>query len=127
MRENADGKGPNNAAGRVYGPQVEIETSGQAGAESGYVYAEAMGHWLTPENRLIPHKHFQDGQWNRYRIVAEGPRIRTWINDVAIEDLTDEEIYKVFPKGFIGLQVHRIKPGTGPYKVAWRNIRIRNR
>ena len=27
--------------------------------------------------------------------------------------------------GFIGLQVHSIKKGTGPYGVAWKNIRIR--
>ena len=26
--------------------------------------------------------------------------------------------------GFIGLQVHGIKKGTGPYEVRWRNIKI---
>jgi len=112
--------------GRVYGPQVEIEASGKNGAESGYIYGEATGRgWLTPKPRLKPHKHFKDGQWNHYRVVARGPRIQTWINGVAIEDLTDEAIYKTHPKGFIGLQVHAIRRGTGPYEVAWRNIRIR--
>jgi len=125
-RERSIGKGPNNAAGRVIGPQVEIESSGQDGAEAGYVYSEATGRgWLTPEDRLIPHKHFQDAQWNRYRIVALGPWIRTWINGIPIADVTDDEAYAAFPKGFIGLQVHRIRPGTGPYQVRWRNIRIR--
>ncbi|MBI1374006.1 MAG: DUF1080 domain-containing protein [Phycisphaera sp.] len=110
--------------GRVNGPQVEIEASGANGAESGYIYGEATGRgWLTPKERLKPTKNFKDGEWNKYRVVAKGPRIQTWINGVAIEDLTDEEIYKTHPKGFFGLQVHHVKEGT--YKVAWRNIRIK--
>jgi hypothetical protein len=112
--------------GRVNGPQVEIEAGGQNGGEAGYVYGEATGHgWLTPKERLKPHKHFKDGQWNHYRVVARGPRIQTWINGEVIEDLTHAEIYKTHPKGFIGLQVHGIGKGAGPYEVAWRNLRIR--
>lgn len=112
--------------GRVNGPQVEIEASGKNGAEAGYVYGEATGRgWLTPEDRLKPHKHFKDGQWNKFRVVAKGPRIQTWINDQSIEDLTDEEIHKTHAQGFIALQVHGIKSGAGPYEVAWRNIRIK--
>lgn len=112
--------------GRVNGPQVEIEGSGANGAESGYVYGEATGrNWLTPKERLIPHKKLKDGEWNKYRIVAKGARIQVWINGEPIEDLTDEPIFQTHPKGFIGLQVHGIKKGTGPYEVAWKNIRIR--
>ena len=112
--------------GRVNGPQVEIEASGKNGAEAGYVYGEATGRgWLTPEDRLKPHKTMKDGEWNKFRIVAKGPRIQTWINGKQIEDLTDEAIYKTHPTGFIGLQVHGIKKGTGPYSVAWKNIRIK--
>jgi hypothetical protein len=112
--------------GRVNGPQVEIEASGADGAESGYVYGEATGHaWLTPESRRRPHKHFRDGQWNTYRVVAKGPRIRTWINGQPIEDLTDEAIYRTHARGFIGLQVHAIAKGSGPYEVAWRKLRIK--
>ena len=72
--------------GRVNGPQVEIEASGEKGAEAGYVYGEALtvGGWMTPEERLVPHKHFKDGEWNKYRIVAKGPRIQTFINGQAI-------------------------------------------
>lgn len=125
-RDKTVGEGPNNAAGRVIGPQVEIEASGQKGAEAGYIYSEATGRgWLTPPDRLVPHKHFVDGQWNRFRVVAEGPRIRTWINGVLIDDLTDAAAHREFPRGFIGLQVHRIKPGTGRYEAAWRRIRLR--
>lgn len=122
----AAGSGRNNAIGRVFGPQVEIESSGANGAESGYIYGEATGRgWLTPDDDLVPHKTMRDGEWNSFRIVAEGPRIQTWINGKQIEDLTDEEIYKTHAGGFIGLQVHGIRQGTGPFEAAWRNIRIR--
>ncbi|MFG0335923.1 MAG: DUF1080 domain-containing protein [Maioricimonas sp. JB049] len=109
--------------GRVNGPQVEIEASP---GESGYIYGEATGRgWLTPKDRLIPHEHLKNGEWNHYRVKAVGPRIQTWINGEQIADLKDEAIYETHPSGFIGLQVHSIKKGTGPYEVAWRNIRIR--
>lgn len=120
------GSGKNAQFGRVYGPQVEIEASRKNGAEAGYIYGEATGRgWLTPEDRLKPHKVFKDGEWNSFRVVAKGPRIQTWINGEEIEDLTDAEIYKTHPKGFIGLQVHGIRKGAGPYQVAWRNIRLK--
>ena len=115
-----------NHGGRLYGPQVEIEASGKNGAEAGYVYGEATGRgWLTPKERLKPHKHFKDGEWNKYRILAVGPRIQTWINGEKIEDLTDEEIYKTHPKGLIGLQVHGIGKKKDAMDVSWRNLKIR--
>ena len=52
--------------GRATGPQVEIESSP---GQSGFIYGEALGHWLSPEpagedkaagqNDLV-----KDGQWN---------------------------------------------------------------
>jgi hypothetical protein len=122
-RERATGEEPDEHAGRVFGPQVEIEASPGL---AGYIYGEAMGRgWLTPAVRLVPHGHFRNGAWNRYRIVAEGPRIRTWINGEPIEDLTEAAAYASHAEGFIGLQVHSIEPGTGPYEVAWRHLRVR--
>lgn len=111
--------------GRVNGPQVEIEASGKNGAEGGYLYGEAAGGWMTPANKRQPHKVFKDGQWNAYRVLAVGPRIQVWINGTLISDLVDNGKFKSHPKGFIGLQVHGIGRGQGPYEVAWRNIRIR--
>ena len=114
--------------GRVFGPQVEIEGSpGQAG----FVYGEATGlGWLSPEPRskdrdVKQHSHFKNDDWNQYRVVAKGPRIQTFINGQQIADLTHDKIYATHPKGFIGLQVHSIPKGRGPFQVAWRNIRIR--
>ena len=112
--------------GRVNGPQVEIESSGVKGAEAGYVYGEATGRgWLTPEERLVPHKYFKDGEWNKFRIVAKGPRIQTFINGQKIEDIVDQEIYETHAKGFIGLQVHGIGRRAGPFHAMWRNLRIK--
>ncbi len=111
--------------GRVNGPQVEIEATKENGAESGYVYGEALGGWMTPKSDLTPHKHFKNGEWNQYRIVAKGPRIQTWVNGNQVSNLTDKEKHKTHSKGFIGLQVHSIKKGSGPYEVAWKNIKIK--
>lgn len=112
--------------GRLNGPQVEIEASGEKGAEAGYIYGEALpGGWRTPKEKLIPHKKFKDGEWNHYKIVAKGARIQVWINGEEVEDLTDEKVFVTHPKGVIGLQVHSIKKGDGPYSVAWKNITLK--
>ena len=121
----ADNSKGGNGLGRFHGPQVEIEASpGQAG----YIYGEATGYgWLSeePKDPTHSHSHMKNGEWNQFRIVAKGPHIRTWINGHAVGDLNHEGIYKTHPKGHIGLQVHGIKAGTGPFDVAWRNIRIK--
>lgn len=112
--------------GRVNGPQVEIEASDNPAPEAGYIYGEATKFgWLVKDEDRKFHKHIKDGEWNKYRVVAKGPRIQTWINGQPVADLTHEEIYKTHPKGFLGLQVHGIAKGAGPYQVAWRNIRIK--
>ena len=111
--------------GRVNGPQVEIEATRDKGAESGYIYGEACGGWMPPKDKLKPHKHFKDGEWNKYRVLAEGARIQTWINGNQVSDLVDKEKLKTHPKGFIGLQVHGVRKGSGPYSVTWRNIKVR--
>lgn len=110
--------------GRVNGPQVEIEASP---GEAGYVYGEATGRgWLSPDDVRKPHSHLKNGEWNKYRIVAKGPRIQTWINGHPVADLTlDDEFHQKYARGFISLQVHGIPRDQGPYDVAWRNIRLR--
>ncbi len=106
----------------------EIESSpGQAG----YIYGEATVHkWISSEPKsddpkVNQHSIYKNDRWNHFRVVAKGANIHTFINGVKIGDITHQEIYKTHPKGVIGLQVHGIKAGSGPYKVAWKNIRIR--
>lgn len=111
--------------GRVNGPQVEIEPSWKVGAESGYIYGEALDTgWLTPKDELKPHQLFKNDAWNHFRVVAKGPRIQTWVNGEPVSDLVNEKIYQSHPTGFIGLQVHSVGD-RGPFQVAWRDIKIK--
>lgn len=123
-RKEGEKQQRNNQIGRFFGPQVEIEKSP---GQSGFIYGEATGRgWISPEpGEGAAHEHIKNGEWNQYRIVARGPRIRTFINGEAVADLSDAEIFESHPKGHIGLQVHGIKKGTGPFDVSWRNIRIK--
>jgi quinoprotein glucose dehydrogenase len=114
-------------AGRVYGPQVEMQRNRGPGVPTtGLIYGEALGTgWLSSKDKIENGHHYliNDG-WNKMRIVAKGPRIQTWVNGHPVEDLVNEEVYKTNPKGFIGLQMHGIE-GGGPFMMKWRNIRIR--
>jgi hypothetical protein len=115
----------NASLGRFFGPQVEIEASP---GEAGYIYGEATGYgWLSKEPGTPDgaHRHMKNGEWNKFKVVAKGPRIQTWINDQPVADLTHDGIYKTHPSGHIALQVHGIKAGSGPFDVSWRNIRLR--
>jgi quinoprotein glucose dehydrogenase len=105
------------------------------------LYGEALGTgWLSsPEKIKIGHRFFVDDGWNVVRIVARGPRLQTWVNGHAVEDLAREDVYKTHPSGFIGLQIHGINEkdlalpvnaGSGvtvdePLVNRWRNIRVR--
>jgi hypothetical protein len=108
--------------GRVRGPQVEIAANGN----SGFIYGEALGTGWLCEDRSDPQARasFKNGQWNRFRVLAVGKSIKTWINDVPVTELVDEK--SGMSSGFIGLQVHGIKRGTGPYEVRWRNLAIKD-
>lgn len=115
-------------AGRVYGPQVEIESSP---GKSGWIYGEATKFkWLSAapksaDKKVNQHSHVKNGEWNQFRVVAKGNNIQTWINGTQVANLTHDDIYAMNPDGFIGLQVHGVKAGTGPFEVRWRNIRIK--
>jgi len=108
-------------SGRVHGPQVEIATNGTAG----FIYGEALGTgWLSEDRTNAEAKAaFKKGEWNKYHVIADGKSIKTWVNGVPVADLTDEK--SNMAKGFIGLQVHGIKKGSGPYEVRWRNLMIK--
>ena len=108
------------AAGRVHGYQVEI-ASEKSGA-SGGIYDEAGRGWLANvTGDPVASKAFHDGVWNKFRVVAMGDSIKTWINGVPCADLVDS----VDQTGFIALQVHQFK-GDKPAEVRWRNIRLQD-
>lgn len=114
-------------AGRVWGPQLEIRRNmGPKKITTGVLYGEGLGTgWIsTQEKKEDSHDYFISEGWNRIRIVADGPRMQTFVNGHKIEDVIDEQVYKTHPKGFIGLQVHGIE-GDRQYKMGWKNIKIR--
>ncbi len=106
-------------AGVVYGPQCEVARK-ETGTAGRFYDEGRRGKWLA-EIRPEAKDAFHDDGWNRYRIVVQGDRYRSWINGVAASDFTDD----ADKGGLIGLQVHGIAGGEGPYQVRWRNIRIR--
>jgi len=128
-------------AGRVTGPQVEIRRSYKGLPSTGMLYGEALNTgWFTSQQKIEEgHPYSVNDGWNKLRIVAKGPRIQTWVNGHLVEDLTNEELYKTFKKGFFGLQIHSITEreinqpqhaGFGitthqPLIVKFRNIRVR--
>jgi acetyl esterase/lipase len=116
-----DDPNPENAqrAGVVYGPQCEIANK-ETGTAGRFYDEGRRGMWL---DELEPGAKdaFHDDGWNRYKIVVQGNRYQSWINGIAASDFTDD----MDKHGFIGLQVHGIAKGSGPFSVRWKNIRIR--
>lgn len=65
-------------------------------------------------------KAAKDWDWNEYRILCEGPRIRTWINGVAALDYTESD--PAIPlEGKIGIQAH----AGGKFLVEVKDITIK--
>jgi len=106
--------------GRVHGYQLEIDPSERAW--TGGIYDEARRGWLYP-GTLNPAARdaYRLGEWNRIRIEAIGPEIRTWVNGVSVTHVIDA----LTPRGFLALQVHSINdPAEAGRRVLWRNLRI---
>jgi hypothetical protein len=120
IRSKSKGDKP---SGRVHGPQVEIATDGM----SGYIYGEALDTgWLSRDadgKDPKPTKFFKNDDWNEYKVKAVGDHIQTWINGHQVADLHDTK--SGMRSGFIGLQVHGIRKGTGPYEVRWKDLYIK--
>jgi hypothetical protein len=104
--------------GEVYGYQCEIAPAHID--HCGNFWDEGRrGKWWDEKPRT--RTAFKKGEWNHYRIVAQGDHIQSWLNGIPSADFHD----KSDASGFIGLQVHGIKKGTGPYHVRWKNLRIK--
>jgi hypothetical protein len=110
--------------GETYGYQCEIcgVTNGPNGCTGNFWDEGRRTRWLDETvDSTEKQKAYKPGEWNRIRVIAQGARIRSFVNDVPVADFTDDRD----ASGFIGLQVHAIKSGKGPYQVSWKNIRIR--
>lgn len=110
---------------RYFGTQVEIESSP---GQSGYIYGEGLNtQWISKEpDEGASHDLMKNGEWNEYHIIAKGDTITTFINGTKVTELKlPATIYRESPSGSIGLQVHGIREGSGPFEVRWRNIMIK--
>ena len=108
-------------ADRVYGYQVEISRAELGTSGSVYDEARRAGWLYNTQQDPEASKAFKDNEWNKYRIECKGDSINTWINGIACSKFRDS----MTAKGVIGLQVHSIAKGTGPFEVRWRNLRIK--
>ncbi|HTE11907.1 MAG TPA: DUF1080 domain-containing protein, partial [Chitinophagaceae bacterium] len=82
---------------------------------------EARRGWMyQTEINPAAKKAFNKTGWNKYRIEAIGPVIRTWVNNIPVSYLADD----MTPKGFIALQVHSVQERSGGAQIQWKNIRI---
>ena len=107
--------------GEVVGYQCEIADA--ASGLSGHFWDEGRENkWLDgPFQKPEASKAYKNAEWNHFRIVAQGNRIRSWINGISCADFRDD----TDASGLICLQVSHIMEGPGPYQVRFRNIRIR--
>lgn len=101
----------------VRGWQVEIETTERRW--SGGLYEERGRGWLDPlDGQEEARAAFRVGEWNDYRILCVGPRVRTWVNGVPCADWEELDAPRA---GVIAFQVH----GGQDTQVSWRNVRLR--
>ena len=118
-RKNAKGQSRES----IHGPQVDI---GKSPGRSGHIFNQGNGAWITPKEDWTRNELMVNGQWNKLRVLAVGPRIQTWINGKQVADVTDDEAYAKYPSGVIALQVHGVKKSPEkPRHVSFRSIRVR--
>jgi hypothetical protein len=107
--------------GYVWGYQIEIDPTFRAW--SGGLYEPGNRGWLvTLKSNKKAQKAFKPLDWNHFKILMDGNKIQTWVNNIPIVDTTDN----MSSSGFIGLQFH------GAYteiqnnkKSMFKNIRIK--
>ena len=118
---------PKRDTGPLEGPQVDISGKNpEKGTFSGNIFGQGWGEWLTPKDKRRNHKFFKGGEWNKFRVLAKGDQVTTWINgEEVITTTIPPERHATHSTGYIGLQIHGIHEGTGPFKIAWRNLRVR--
>ena len=107
----------------VHGPQIDV---GKSPGRSGHVFNQGNGAWITPKEDLNRNELMVNGEWNKLRVLAVGPRIQTWVNGKQVSNVTDDEAYAKYPSGVIALQVHGVKKSPERVRrVSFRSIRVR--
>ena len=76
---------------------------------------EPIGDSATLQDAIKP------GEWNTYRIVAQGPKLQHFINGHLMSETIDEQVGKRVDQGILALQVH----AGPPMKVEFKNVRLK--
>ena len=111
---------------------IQVRSTRKGGEMSGYQVDAGSGYWGTiwdehrrdkviasPVDQAALTPAVKDWEWNEYRILCEGPRIRTWINGVFAIDFTEQD--PAIPlEGYIGLQAH----SGGKFLVEFKDLTI---
>lgn len=119
IRSDVEG-GFENRTGQLAGFQVEIDPSERAW--SGGLYETGGRAWVHPLHAApYARRAWRQGEWNRYRVIADGPWIRTWVNGVPAAEIYDEARLD----GHLGLQVHSVPDLEESRQVQWRSMRLR--
>lgn len=115
------------------GVQIRSTFAPDSGEMAGYQVDAGTGWWgkiydegrrnaviAEPMDAVAIAKAAKDWDWNDYRILCEGPRIRSWINGVPAIDYTEKQSGIPF-EGKIGFQAH----AGGKFFVEFKDISIK--
>lgn len=76
---------------------------------------KSLGH----KDSLV--KHIKKDDWNKVHIVVKGNRMKHYVNDILMSDVTDNDTINYSTSGRLGVQVH-VGP---PMRVEYRNIQLK--
>lgn len=68
-------------------------------------------------------KVIKGGEWNRYRVVAQGQKLSHYINDQLMSEVIDQQSSKSSDKGVLAFQIHQ----GPPMVIQFKNIRLKTR
>ena len=94
------------AKGKPKGYQIEIDRKIPGG-----IYGIGLGGWLSQKKGPL-----KEGQWNHFRVIAQGNHLRTFVNGQPVSDILEKKQLK----GYFAIQHH----GKGGV-VKFRKIRAR--
>lgn len=92
------------------------------GSYSGRLYDESRrNRFLTDVDEKKIAEIWKPNDWNRYKIICWGPKIKIYLNEVLTVEYVETDP-SVPLEGLIGLQIH----AGGPSRAYYRNIRLEN-
>ncbi|RYD18622.1 MAG: DUF1080 domain-containing protein, partial [Verrucomicrobiaceae bacterium] len=110
------------------GMQIRSQRSEKDSEMIGYQVDAGAGYWgdIYDESRRntalakgTAPEAAKDWEWNEYKVLCEGPRVRTWINGTLVTDYTEKD-GSIPQTGLLGLQTH----GGGKLLVQMKDISI---